>query len=219
MCAPPVTARPRRANENQPRRAWSGQRERFGEFGSVEVQEWDQQHGAQSVSGSGSGSDMTDLFMETARQIVALGVEDPDLFVAMALFGDGFGPDRISDMTANVIFGDLLRFNACVLAGLPVPRRATTLRLRTLSTRRASPCRASTGGIRRRGRRMRFGDLPVTAGQGVRMYAVRVAGLSRPRRSEDEPALPRRRTRGTRVRRSAPALRAPLPRRSAPRCP
>lgn len=87
-------------------------------------------YGAQSVSGSGSGSDMTSLLMDTARQIVALGVEDPDLFVAMALFEDGFGPDRISDMTANVIFGDLLRFNRRVLAGLPVPCETTRLALR-----------------------------------------------------------------------------------------
>ena len=87
-------------------------------------------YGAQSVSGSGSGNGMTGFLIETARQIVALGVEDPDLFVAMALFEDGFGPDRISDMTTNVILGDLLHFNARVLDGLPVLRQATTLRLR-----------------------------------------------------------------------------------------
>ncbi len=87
-------------------------------------------YGAQSVSGSGSGADMTGSVIQTAKQIVELGVEDPDLFVAMALFEEGFGPDRISDMTTNVIFGDLLHFNARVLDGLPVPREAMTLRLR-----------------------------------------------------------------------------------------
>jgi hypothetical protein len=87
-------------------------------------------YGAQSVSGSGSGADMTDSVIQTAKEIVELGVEDPDLFVAMALFEEGFGPDRISDMTTNVILGDLLRFNARVLDGLPVPREAMTLRLR-----------------------------------------------------------------------------------------
>jgi hypothetical protein len=65
-------------------------------------------YGSQSVSGSGSGSDMTGQYIETARQIVELGIEDPDLFVAMALFENGVGPDRISDMTTNVILGDLL---------------------------------------------------------------------------------------------------------------
>jgi hypothetical protein len=87
-------------------------------------------YGAQSVSGSGSGSDMTGHLIQTAKEIVDLGVEDPDLFVAMALFEEGFGPDRISDMTTNVILGDLLRFNTRVLDGLQIPRQAMTLRLR-----------------------------------------------------------------------------------------
>src|SRR4051812_30127938 len=44
---------------------------------------------------------MTGSYMTTAKQIVELGVEDPDLFVAMALFEEGVGPDRVSDMTTN----------------------------------------------------------------------------------------------------------------------
>ena len=87
-------------------------------------------YGAQSVSGSGSGNEMTAQFIDTARQIVQLGVDDPDLFMAMALFEEGVGPDRISDMTTNVVFGDLLRFNTRVLKGLGVPTKAMTLRLR-----------------------------------------------------------------------------------------
>lgn len=87
-------------------------------------------YGAESVSGSGSGSDMTGQFIETARQIVALGIDDPDLFVAMALFEEGVGPDRISDMTTNVILGDLLSFNARVLGELGVSGRSMQLQLR-----------------------------------------------------------------------------------------
>ena len=87
-------------------------------------------YGAQSVSGSGSGNEMTAQFIDTARQIVQLGVDDPDLFVAMALFEEGVGPDRISDMATNVILGDLLRFNVRVLKKLDVPTEAIALRLR-----------------------------------------------------------------------------------------
>ena len=87
-------------------------------------------YGAQSVSGAGSGNEMTAQFIDTARQIVQLGVDDPDLFVAMALFEEGVGPDRISDMATNVIFGDLLRFNARVLKQLDVPVESRILRLR-----------------------------------------------------------------------------------------
>jgi hypothetical protein len=87
-------------------------------------------YGAGSVSGSGSGAGMTEHLIRTAKQIVDLGVEDPDLFVAMALFEEGFGPDLVSDMATNVTFGDLLSFSDRVLAGLPVPRQPMTLRLR-----------------------------------------------------------------------------------------
>ena len=68
--------------------------------------------------------------IETANEIVQLGVEDPDLFVAMALFEEDVGPDRISDMATNVIFGDLLLFNARVLKRLDVHTEARTLQLR-----------------------------------------------------------------------------------------
>ena len=77
-------------------------------------------YGVASISGSGSGAIMTQQYIATAREIVALGVEDPDLFAAMALFEEGVGADRISDMTTNVIFGDLLRFNERVLNELGV---------------------------------------------------------------------------------------------------
>lgn len=87
-------------------------------------------YGAESVSGSGSGAEMTDHFIRTAKEIVELGIEDPDLFVALSLLEEGFGPDRISDMTTNVILPDLLAFNSRVLKQLNVPKKALTLRLR-----------------------------------------------------------------------------------------
>ena len=100
--------------------------------------------GAASVSGSGSGAEMTGQYIETARQIVALGIDDPDLFVAMALFEEGVGPDRISDMTTNVILGDLLKFNERVLKELGVSGQKTRIELRNGATFEAilahNPC-------------------------------------------------------------------------------
>lgn len=87
-------------------------------------------YGAQSVSGSGSGTEMTGQYIETARQIVELGIEDPDLFVAMALFENGVGPDRISDMTTNVILGDLIKLNERILPELGVPVQTMNLGLK-----------------------------------------------------------------------------------------
>ena len=87
-------------------------------------------YGAGTVSGSGSGDGMTAQMAQTGKEIVELGVDDPDLFAAMALFEEGFGPDHISDMVANVILGDLVKFNDRILNELSIPREKMTLRLR-----------------------------------------------------------------------------------------
>ena len=87
-------------------------------------------YGAQSVSGSGSGAFTTDAVMQTAKEIVDMGIDDPDLFVALGVFEEGERTDRISDMTANVILPDLLAFNAKVLKALGVPTERLTLTLK-----------------------------------------------------------------------------------------
>lgn len=87
-------------------------------------------YGAGSVSGSGSGDSMTAQMAQTGKEIVDLGVDDPDLFAAMALFEDNFGPDHISDMVANVVLGDLIKFNDRILSHFSIPREKVTLNLR-----------------------------------------------------------------------------------------
>src|SRR5262249_13692377 len=87
-------------------------------------------YGASTIAGSGSGPFMTDAVLRTAKEIVDLGIDDPDLFVAMGLFETGIGPDRISDMTTNVILPDLIKFNTRVLAELGVPTASFDLSLR-----------------------------------------------------------------------------------------
>ena len=62
--------------------------------------------------------------LETASQIVSMGIEDPDLFVLMSLFEEGIGPDRISDMTTNVIAKDLMAFTLRVCETLNVPAQS-----------------------------------------------------------------------------------------------
>lgn len=101
-------------------------------------------YGGNSISGSGSGAFTTDGVMQTAREIVDLGVDDPDLFVAMGLFEEGIGPDRISDMATNVILPDLLAFNTRVLKGLGVPLKSVTITLKNGNSYKAdlpiNPC-------------------------------------------------------------------------------
>jgi hypothetical protein len=75
-------------------------------------------YGAGSIHGSGFGPKLTNRVLGVAAQIVDIGVRDPDLFSAMALFESDIGPDRISDMTTNIIISALSAFNSRVLRAL-----------------------------------------------------------------------------------------------------
>lgn len=74
-----------------------------------------------STKGSGFGKDLVASTLDTALQIVAMGVEDVDLFMALALFEEGIGPDRISDMTTNIILENLLDFTLRINGDLGIP--------------------------------------------------------------------------------------------------
>lgn len=73
-----------------------------------------------AVGGSGFGKELISATLDTAKQIVDLGVDDIDLFMALALFEEGIGPDRISDMTTNIILPDLVKFNERLIGELKV---------------------------------------------------------------------------------------------------
>lgn len=84
-------------------------------------------YGSTSISGSAFGPALTQKLLLTAKAVVDLGIDDPDLFVVMAIFEEGVGADRISDMVTNVIAKDLLAFNTRVLSKLTVPTKHFTV--------------------------------------------------------------------------------------------
>jgi len=77
-------------------------------------------YGAASIQGSAVGKLLTEIIVRTAKEVVDLGVEDPDLFTALVLFEEGIGADLISDMTTNVILPNLLDFNKRILQQIKV---------------------------------------------------------------------------------------------------
>lgn len=87
-------------------------------------------YGANSISGSGAGPKMTNQLMATGYQIAELGIDDPDLFMAMGLFEEDFGPDLIGDMFTNVCFESIIEFNNRVYKYLSVPTKSYSITLR-----------------------------------------------------------------------------------------
>lgn len=88
-------------------------------------------YGANSISGSGAGPKMTNQLMATGYQIAELGIDDPDLFMAMGLFEEDFGPDLIGDMFTNVCFKDIIAFNQRVYKELSVATKSYSITLKS----------------------------------------------------------------------------------------
>ncbi len=68
-------------------------------------------YGASTTAGSAFGRAKSGQLLTTAKDIVDLGVEDPELFAALSLLEKDIGPDLISDMTTNVIMPALIKLN------------------------------------------------------------------------------------------------------------
>jgi hypothetical protein len=75
-------------------------------------------YASKGTSGSGIGPELRYRLLTTARAIIKAGRNDPEIFELVGLLENDFGPDRISDMTANVIRQDLAAFTKRVYAQL-----------------------------------------------------------------------------------------------------
>lgn len=56
----------------------------------------------------------------SAAEMIKVGVEDVEIMELLGLFVEGFGPDRMSDLTAHIIYNDLCRFTERVSLELGV---------------------------------------------------------------------------------------------------
>ncbi|HGM6415987.1 TPA: hypothetical protein ACKP8A_001961 [Stenotrophomonas maltophilia] len=79
------------------------------------------------TSGSGFGSQLIDNLAINAKQAISIGVRDPDLFMVLCLFEAGVGPDRISDMTTNILVDCLAAFTLRACRQLQIQVQAFTL--------------------------------------------------------------------------------------------
>jgi hypothetical protein len=79
-------------------------------------------YGAGSISGGGFGKEKKMKLLHTARQIVRLGIEDPEVFLLIPLLEENIGPDLISDMLTTIILPDLARYTERILAGHCIKR-------------------------------------------------------------------------------------------------
>jgi hypothetical protein len=60
-------------------------------------------YGGASTSGSSRPPKLRHQILRTTKEIITLGVKNPDVIPLMGLFEEGVGPDTLSDMTTNYI--------------------------------------------------------------------------------------------------------------------
>lgn len=81
-------------------------------------------YGGSDTSGSSRPTALKQSILQTAREIVLLGEDDPEIISLMGLFEDGVGPDTISDLTTNMLLPALCRSTEafCARHGLTTRR-------------------------------------------------------------------------------------------------
>lgn len=77
-----------------------------------------------STRGRGIGPKLAVRCLDWAKEVVDLGVKDPELFSSLSLFEDGIGADRISDMVASVTAECILAFNARIINEIKSEQRS-----------------------------------------------------------------------------------------------
>ena len=81
-------------------------------------------YGTNSSSGRGISKINRERIIETACEILKIGIKDPELFIILPLFNKGIGSDTISDITTAAIKKSLLDFTA---------QYATKLKIKTMN--------------------------------------------------------------------------------------
>ncbi len=78
-------------------------------------------YGGAGTSGSSRSRQTRQTVLKTAREIIALGVKDPQIISLMGLFDEGVGPDTISDMATAAIMPALAKITEefCAKHGVP----------------------------------------------------------------------------------------------------
>lgn len=64
-------------------------------------------YGGSGRSGSSRPEDIREAILRTSKEIIDLGVKDPEMISLMGFFEEDVGPDTISDMTTTAIIEDL----------------------------------------------------------------------------------------------------------------
>lgn len=79
-----------------------------------EVEEICLGYASRGTGGSGSGGGFSKMIVDSVFDSIRMGITNLDNFEEIGLFNEGFGCDRISDMTATLLKEDLIKYTQTV---------------------------------------------------------------------------------------------------------
>ena len=79
-------------------------------------------YGGSSRSGNSRPDEIREVIMRTAKEIIELGSNDPEMISLMGFFEENVGPDTISDFTTRVIIESLAKITNqfCISSRIPI---------------------------------------------------------------------------------------------------
>lgn len=96
-----------KASKDEGDKSWRAAKERvkFPEYKATCIG-----YGADSINGSGSGRELNEKILQSAKEIVDLARDDPEIFQLLPLLEEGIGADIVSDMTQTIIDDEICQF-------------------------------------------------------------------------------------------------------------
>jgi hypothetical protein len=88
-----------------------------------EVEEICLGYASKGTSGSGAGGGFSKIIVDSIFESIRLGVMSFNRFEEIGLFNDGFGCDRISDMTATLLKSDFIKYTQFVCDKHKIPTK------------------------------------------------------------------------------------------------
>lgn len=84
-------------------------------------------YSSRGTNGSAIGPGLRERLLETAKSIIDSGIEEPEIFELVGLFESNIGPDRLSDITANIISDDILNYSQRIFSEMGVETSEQTI--------------------------------------------------------------------------------------------
>lgn len=78
-------------------------------------------YGGSGRSGSSRPDDVREAIMRTSKEVIRLGVKDPEMISLMGFFEENVGPDTIGDFTSRVIMLNLAKVTEDFCSALKIP--------------------------------------------------------------------------------------------------